>query len=132
MDIRNGRKPATQPYIGSPIAEENADAELVSYAGCSNDMDLLVNPENEVRPDEGRVLTHRDAVPITLICASRRKSAPSGVNLEHAEIAQPLTGYFTLSPPRQTPSAVVLLRMSVTSSPGAGEKWACRRYPQRG
>lgn len=43
----------SQPYIGSPIAEEDADEVLASYAGFSNEMDLLVNPENEVRADEG-------------------------------------------------------------------------------
>lgn len=40
--------PLLQPYIGSPIAEEDADAEVASYAAFSNDMNLLVNPANEV------------------------------------------------------------------------------------
>lgn len=39
----------SQYYIGLPIAEEDADEELKSYAGFSNEMGLLVNPENEVR-----------------------------------------------------------------------------------
>ncbi|CAB1096112.1 unnamed protein product [Ectocarpus sp. CCAP 1310/34] len=34
-------------YIGSPLAEEDADTELASYAAFSNDMSLLVDPENE-------------------------------------------------------------------------------------
>lgn len=37
-----------QAYIGSPLAEEDADTELASYAAFSNDMSLLVDPENEV------------------------------------------------------------------------------------
>lgn len=39
-----------QPYIGSPIAEEDADAEVASYAAFSDDMNLLVDPANEVLP----------------------------------------------------------------------------------
>eukprot|EP00903_Cladosiphon_okamuranus_P022872 g21064.t1 len=35
------------PYIGSPIAEEDADTGLASYAAFSNDIDLLVAPANE-------------------------------------------------------------------------------------
>lgn len=38
-----------QPYIGSPIAEEDADTELASYAAFSSDMSLLVDPAKEVR-----------------------------------------------------------------------------------
>lgn len=49
--------PPTQPYIGSPIAEEDADTELASYAVFSNDIDLLVDPANEVRSDQG--MLHR-------------------------------------------------------------------------
>ncbi|CAN0024749.1 unnamed protein product [Scytosiphon promiscuus] len=35
------------PYVGSPIAEENADTELASYAASPSDMTLLVDPANE-------------------------------------------------------------------------------------
>ncbi|CAM9180188.1 unnamed protein product, partial [Hapterophycus canaliculatus] len=35
------------PYIGSPIAEEDADTELASYAASPSDMSLLVDPAKE-------------------------------------------------------------------------------------
>lgn len=47
-DPRCSPPPPPQPYIGSPIAEEDADTELASYAAFSSDIDLLVDPANEV------------------------------------------------------------------------------------
>lgn len=37
-----------QAYIGSPIAKEDADKDLTSYAAFSDELILLVDPAQEV------------------------------------------------------------------------------------